>query len=50
MSYLRKICPTCGSHFVVLKEIEEKAKYCTLKCLLEFDQLKESGVFPLLSA
>ena len=36
MNYTRKICPTCGSEFFVLKDVEEKAVYCTLKCLFEF--------------
>ncbi|WP_200898085.1 hypothetical protein [Methanosarcina sp. 1.H.A.2.2] len=33
MEYVRKICPICGSKFVVLKKVEEKAIYCTLECL-----------------
>ncbi|WP_198143814.1 hypothetical protein [Methanosarcina lacustris] len=33
MEYVRKICPICGSEFVVLKKVEEKAIYCTLECL-----------------
>jgi hypothetical protein len=36
MNYIRKICPTCGSEFFVLKDVEEKAVYCTLKCFFEF--------------
>jgi hypothetical protein len=41
MNYLTKICPTCESQFVILKEVEEKAVYCTLKCLSESqDELK----------
>lgn len=35
MRYIRKICPACGSEFVVLESMEEKAIYCTLKCFLE---------------
>ncbi|WP_440945511.1 hypothetical protein ACSAZL_15470 [Methanosarcina sp. T3] len=34
MEYVTKICPICGSEFIVLKEAEEKAIYCTLECLL----------------
>jgi hypothetical protein len=35
MNYLTKICPICESQFVILKNVEEKAVYCTLKCLSE---------------
>lgn len=31
--YVRKICPVCGSEFLVLKSAEDKAVYCTLECL-----------------
>ncbi|HIH93265.1 TPA: hypothetical protein HA338_04215 [Methanosarcina acetivorans] len=34
MEYVKKICPICGSELIVLKEVEEKAVYCTLECLL----------------
>jgi transcription elongation factor Elf1 len=34
MEYVTKTCPICGSEFVVLEEVEKKAIYCTLKCLL----------------
>jgi hypothetical protein len=33
MEYIRKTCPICGNKFVVLKKVEGKAIYCTLKCL-----------------
>jgi hypothetical protein len=33
MEYVTKACPICGSEFIVLKKVEEKAIYCTLKCL-----------------
>ncbi|HOW13951.1 hypothetical protein [Methanosarcina sp.] len=33
MEYVTKTCPICGNEFVVLKKVEEKAIYCTLKCL-----------------
>ncbi|HIH75381.1 MAG TPA: hypothetical protein HA306_09575 [Methanosarcina sp.] len=33
MDYVRKNCPICGSEFIVLKKVEEKAIYCTLECL-----------------
>ncbi|WP_440945513.1 hypothetical protein ACSAZL_15480 [Methanosarcina sp. T3] len=33
MEYVRKTCPICGSEFIVLKKVEEKAIYCTLECL-----------------
>jgi len=43
MNYIRKICPTCGSEFVVLKDMEEKAIYCTLECLLRFQDKLEGN-------
>lgn len=46
MNYIRKICPTCGREFVILKEVEEKAVYCTIECLLEF-QDEEGNEFIL---
>ncbi|WP_200895056.1 hypothetical protein [Methanosarcina sp. 1.H.T.1A.1] len=33
MEYVRKTCPICGSEFIVLKNVEEKAIYCTIECL-----------------
>ncbi|WP_229387289.1 hypothetical protein [Methanosarcina sp. DH2] len=33
MKYIKKVCPICNSEFLVLKSVEEKAFYCTLKCL-----------------
>jgi len=51
MKYIRKICPNCGNEFVVLKSVEEKAVYCTLECLLEFQHnhtMKENETSPLL--
>jgi hypothetical protein len=33
--YLRKICPICGNEFTILNTAEEKAIYCTIKCLLD---------------
>jgi len=33
MEYVRKTCPICGSEFTVLKNVEKKAIYCTIKCL-----------------
>lgn len=51
MSYIRKNCPTCGSEFVVLEDVEGKAVCCTLKCLLDFqNKLKENEVSSLLGA
>ncbi|WP_255335137.1 hypothetical protein [Methanosarcina sp. KYL-1] len=42
MEYIRKTCPICGSEFVVLKSVEDKAVYCTLACLsLARDKLGE---------
>jgi hypothetical protein len=51
MKYIRKICPTCGNEFVVLENVEEKAVYCTLECLLDaqdHDHLKGDGVSSLM--
>jgi hypothetical protein len=45
MNYIRKSCPNCGNEFVVLKNVERKAVYCTLKCLLELQhKLKENEI------
>jgi hypothetical protein len=44
MDYLSKICPTCGNEFVVLKDMEEKATYCTLKCLLKFEEKPKENI------
>jgi len=33
MNYIEKNCPSCGREFVVLKRVEKKAVFCTLKCL-----------------
>ncbi len=46
MNYVRKICPTCGSEFLVLEKVKEKAIYCTLGCLLDFEEVlvQESGL------
>lgn len=45
MKYIRKICPACGNEFIVLKEKEEKAIYCTLKCFLESQEQVEENKF-----
>lgn len=45
MNYIRKICPNCGNEFVVLTAVEEKAVYCTLECLSEYqDELTFSDI------
>ena len=50
MNYIRKICPTCGNEFVVLKSVEGKAVYCTLECLSEFQgELRGGLISPLQS-
>jgi transcription elongation factor Elf1 len=46
MSYIRKICPTCGSEFVVLENIEKKANYCTLECLLKSQEELNRSIVP----
>ncbi len=33
MEYVKKTCPICGSEFIILKKVEEKAIYYTLECL-----------------
>ncbi len=43
MEYIRKICPVCGNEFVVLKSAEDKAVYCTLKCLSEAQGRMNAG-------
>jgi hypothetical protein len=35
MDYIRKICPICKNEFIVLNTAQEKAVYCTIKCLSE---------------
>jgi hypothetical protein len=35
MDYITKICPICRKEFIILNAVEEKAVYCTLKCLSE---------------
>ena len=35
MDYIKKISPICGNEFIILNTVEEKAVYCTLKCLSE---------------
>ncbi|WP_170943392.1 hypothetical protein [Methanosarcina spelaei] len=42
MSYVKKICPTCGKEFFVLEKAEEKATYCTLACLIKAQSKVES--------
>lgn len=36
---MRKICPTCGNKFFVLKTVDEKAVYCTLECLKKVQKI-----------
>jgi hypothetical protein len=46
MGHIRKICPICGKAFVVLENVEEKAVYCTLKCLSKsHDQIYDTHSF-----
>jgi hypothetical protein len=38
----KKNCPICRNEFIVLNIVEEKAIYCTLKCLSESqDKMKK---------
>ncbi|WP_204245346.1 hypothetical protein [Methanosarcina horonobensis] len=46
MEYVTKICPICGNEFIVLKKVEEKAIYCTLKCLLVSQESVKRGAVP----
>ena len=43
MECVRKTCPICGSEFVVLKKVEEKAIYCTIKCLSSAQERVKRG-------
>ncbi|WP_187151779.1 hypothetical protein [Methanosarcina siciliae] len=50
MKYVKKICPICGSEFIVLKKVEEKAVYCTLECLLiSQERMGEEKISPFMS-
>jgi hypothetical protein len=44
MNYKRKFCPICRNEFVVLNDVEEKAVYCTLKCLSESQDKMNNGL------
>ena len=33
MKYIKKFCPICNTEFFVLRNMEEKAFYCTLECM-----------------
>jgi hypothetical protein len=33
MEYIEKTCPICGSKFIILQKVEQKAVYCKLECL-----------------
>jgi hypothetical protein len=46
MEYVTKKCPICGSEFIVLKKVEEKAIYCTLKCLSAAQGKTKRGAVP----
>lgn len=51
MNYIRKTCPICRNEFIVLRDVEEKAIYCTLECFLNAQtHLKEDGVSSLTPA
>lgn len=51
MEYVKKTCPICGSEFVVLKTVEEKAIYCTLECLSASQgKIKRENVSSFMSA
>jgi hypothetical protein len=39
MEYVKKICPTCGNEFFVLKTADKKAIYCTLECLTKVQKI-----------
>jgi hypothetical protein len=44
MNYIRKVCPACGSEFVVLESVEKRAVYCTLECLLGAQHQLDRGI------
>jgi hypothetical protein len=47
----KKKCPICGSEFIVQKKVEEKAIYCTLKCLSAAQgKTKRGKIFSFISA
>lgn len=49
MKYISKTCPICGNEFVVLKSVEDKAVYCTLKCLFGVqNQMNDSEISSLM--
>jgi transcription elongation factor Elf1 len=51
MEYITKTCPVCGHEFVVLQEVEKKAIYCTLKCLLAAQgKINRENFSPAMSA
>lgn len=51
MEYVSKTCPICGSEFIVLKKVEEKAIYCTLECLSAAqERMKREKVSSFMSA
>lgn len=50
MVYIRKTCPVCGNNFLVLKNAEEKAVYCTLACLTKAQEKLEVQVTCLSTA
>ncbi|HWQ48506.1 MAG TPA: hypothetical protein VN414_06085 [Methanosarcina sp.] len=50
MKYIRKVCPVCGSEFIVLKNREEKAVYCTLHCLSISENKLIKSISPLIPA
>ena len=46
MNYVIKICPICRNEFLVLDIAEEKAVYCTIKCLSEGSVAKNLNIEP----
>ncbi|MGB9929214.1 MAG: hypothetical protein ACPK85_12570 [Methanosarcina sp.] len=42
MVYVKKRCPICGNEFVVLENVEGKANYCTIACLIKAQEKFES--------
>lgn len=50
MEYVKKICPICENEFIVLKDVEKKAVYCTLECLLvSQERMEEENISPCMS-
>lgn len=48
MYYIKKSCPICGNEFTILNTAEEKAIYCTIKCLSDSLKKEKSSEYSAL--